>query len=75
MSRQAIAYVHQTGIADETAKQVFLLLAQRTETAGDPHRPEDIPDIMSLNLNDSDIPASPPTPDSSPKSSADSCEG
>ncbi|WP_331736964.1 hypothetical protein [Streptomyces sp. NBC_00211] len=56
MSRQAIAYVHQTGIADETAKQVFLLLAQHTETAGDPYRPEDIPDIMGLNLNDSDIP-------------------
>lgn len=26
MSRQAIAYVHQTGIADETTKQVFGLL-------------------------------------------------
>lgn len=55
MSRQAVAYVQQAAVADETAKQVFLALAERTRTRDDPHSPDEMPDIMGLELLDADI--------------------
>lgn len=57
MSQHATAYVRRLEIADETARTVFLLLAERTTAQGDRHRPEEIPEIMGLELQDHDIPA------------------
>ncbi|WP_394426323.1 hypothetical protein [Streptomyces sp. SGAir0957] len=57
MSRHATAYVRGLEIADETARTVFLLLAERTIAQGDRHRPEVIPEIMGLELQDHNIPA------------------
>lgn len=56
MSRHATAYVHSLGITDETARKVLVLLAERTHAPGDPYRPEDVPEVMGLHLQDSDIP-------------------
>ena len=49
MSRHATAYVNSLGITDATARTVLLLLAERTHAPGDPHGPEDVPDIMGLD--------------------------
>ncbi|MEU6350154.1 hypothetical protein ABZ896_12585 [Streptomyces sp. NPDC047072] len=57
MSRHATAYVNSLGISDATARTVLLLLAERTDAPGDPRRPEDVPDIMGLDLQASDVPA------------------
>lgn len=57
MSRHATAYVRGLEIADETARTVFLLLAERTTAQGDRHRPEEIPQVMGLELQDTDIAA------------------
>ncbi|WP_327378950.1 hypothetical protein OG393_34170 (plasmid) [Streptomyces sp. NBC_01216] len=57
MSRHATAYVCGLEIADETARTVFLLLAERTIAQGDRHHPEEIPETMGLELQDHDIPA------------------
>ncbi|WP_051753739.1 hypothetical protein [Streptomyces achromogenes] len=57
MSRHATAYVHSLGIADETARRVLVVLAERTHAPGDPYRPEDVPEVMGLHLQDSDISA------------------
>lgn len=58
VSKKAIAYVHSTGIADETAGRVFLLLAERTKTRSDSSSYDDeIPDVMGLELTATDIPA------------------
>ncbi|MFF7098442.1 hypothetical protein ACFY9A_39665 [Streptomyces rubradiris] len=57
MSRHAISYVRGLEIADETALRVFLLLAERTTARGGRYRPDDIPEIMGLELQDPDIPA------------------
>ncbi|MFG2712838.1 hypothetical protein ACGFX2_20115 [Streptomyces goshikiensis] len=56
MSRHATAYVRSLGITDGTALTVLTLLAALTHAPGDPHRPEDIPEVMGLYLQDSDIP-------------------
>jgi hypothetical protein len=57
VSRQAVAYVQQAQITDATAKQVFMALAERTRTRDDPHRPDEIPDIMGIELSEADIPS------------------
>lgn len=57
VNRHAVAYVRGLTIADETARRVFLLLAERTDAPGDPYRPEDVPEIMGLELRDLDVPA------------------
>ncbi|MFI8793910.1 hypothetical protein [Streptomyces sp. NPDC055105] len=56
-NRHAIAYVRGLGIEDETARRVFLVLAERTDAPGGQYRPDDVPEIMGLELRDSDIPA------------------
>ncbi|MET9607423.1 hypothetical protein ABZZ17_20510 [Streptomyces sp. NPDC006512] len=48
MSQHAIAYVHSQNITDETARRVFLAVAERSKGEGD---------ILGLNLWDADIPA------------------
>ncbi|MFE9424381.1 hypothetical protein ACFYNO_15585 [Kitasatospora sp. NPDC006697] len=56
MSKEAVAYVNQLGMTDETARRVFLLLAERTSTsrlAWDGETPE----IMGIELTPADIPA------------------
>jgi hypothetical protein len=55
MSRHAIVYVNSLSVTDATARAVLLLLAEHTAEPRDPYRPEDVPDIMGLNLHDSDI--------------------
>jgi hypothetical protein len=55
VSRQAVAYVERLSITDRDAKRMFLLLAKRTTTRADPYRPEDIPDVMGLELSDANI--------------------
>lgn len=57
MSRHATAYVNSLGITDATVRTVLQLLAERTDAPGDPRRPDDIPDIMGVHLQDSDLPA------------------
>ncbi|MET9956319.1 hypothetical protein ABZ135_32895 [Streptomyces sp. NPDC006339] len=57
MNKHALAYVRRLDIADATARRVFLLLAERTDAPGDRYRPEDVPEIMGLELQDADIPA------------------
>ncbi|MET9736077.1 hypothetical protein ABZZ79_37280 [Streptomyces sp. NPDC006458] len=57
MNRHAIAYVNSLGITDAIVRAVLQLLAERTDAPGDHRRPEDIPDIMGLHLQDSDVPA------------------
>ncbi|MFC9295036.1 hypothetical protein ACFTWH_17140 [Streptomyces sp. NPDC057011] len=47
MSQHAIAYVHSRNIADETARRVFLAVAEQSKGEGD---------ILGLNLWDTDIP-------------------
>lgn len=46
--------MQRTRIADDRAKRVFLLLAERTSALGDP-KDED-PPVMGLELHDADIP-------------------
>ena len=56
MSKEDVAYVNQLGMTDETARRVFLLLAERTSTsrlAWDSETPE----IMGIELTPADIPA------------------
>ncbi|MFD9405928.1 hypothetical protein ACFWBN_02730 [Streptomyces sp. NPDC059989] len=43
-------------ITDETARKVFLLLAELTHAPGDPYRPQDVPEVMGLELLDADVP-------------------
>ncbi|KUN57765.1 hypothetical protein AQJ46_45970 [Streptomyces canus] len=43
-------------IADDIARRVFVLLAKRTHTPGDARRPEDVPEVMGLELRPGDIP-------------------
>ncbi|MEU8434731.1 hypothetical protein AB0F18_17780 [Streptomyces sp. NPDC029216] len=47
MSEHAIAYVHSRNLADETARRVFLAVAEQSRGEGD---------ILGLNLWDTDIP-------------------
>ncbi|WP_327378845.1 hypothetical protein OG393_33570 (plasmid) [Streptomyces sp. NBC_01216] len=57
MSRHATAYVNSLGITDATVRAVLQLLAELTDAPGDHRRPDDVPDIMGLHLQDSDVPA------------------
>ncbi|PPJ29715.1 hypothetical protein C5E45_34075 [Nocardia nova] len=56
MSKEAVAYVKQLNLTDETARQVFLLLAEQTST---PRLPWDggTPEIMGIKLTSADIPS------------------
>ncbi|MFF1690753.1 hypothetical protein [Streptomyces sp. NPDC058254] len=56
MSTHAVEYVRSLQIADDVARRVFLLLAKRTHTPGDARRPEDVPEVMGLELRPGDIP-------------------
>ncbi|MFI6149652.1 hypothetical protein [Streptomyces sp. NPDC051109] len=47
MSQHAIAYVHSRNIGDETARRVFLAVAEQSKGEGD---------VLGLNLWDADIP-------------------
>ncbi|GAA1334715.1 hypothetical protein GCM10009647_076540 [Streptomyces sanglieri] len=55
MSEQAVTYVRRLTIADQRAKQVLVLLAERTEIRSAP-RDAEIPEIMGLELSPADIP-------------------
>jgi hypothetical protein len=54
VSKEAVAYVHRLNLTDETARRVFLLLAERTSTSRS--WDGETPEIMGIELTPADIP-------------------